>query len=220
MSSSFGYSHFLIAHPPETGCAMVSEDIILTNLPLYLVDDLVSLELFSDWSVLDQLAETSAPFAWSKQHGILDGESVNVEASPVPALSGADALISQEIDVSYAHCIQSPTRGQKRAFIVLFNEHQTNLEADFELVVLFQKIFDKIEMLATSRARDTGAELNKRELECLSWAAAGKTSGEIAVIVDLSEHTVNHYLNSCCKKLDCVNRTQAVARAIRMQIIK
>ena len=132
----------------------------------------------------------------------------------------ADRLIAREIDVSFGHCVQAPTRGQKRAFILFFREDRKLCEVDFELVVLFQKIFDKIKSLTSSRARDNALELSNRVLECLNWAAAGKTSGEIAVIVSLSEHTVNHYLNSCCKKLDCVNRTQAVARAIRMRIIK
>ena len=222
LCTSYGYSHFLIAHPPKVGCSVSAEDIILTNLPLYLVDDLVTLDLLSDWSILDQMSETSAPFAWTKNGGVkISQEQFEATAAEPPVdLSGADALIASEVDTQFAHCIQAPTRGQRRAFITLFAEHHLQFEADFELVVLFQKIFDRIEKLASNRARDVGAELNKRELECLNWAAAGKTSGEIAVIVSLSEHTVNHYLNSCCKKLDCVNRTQAVARAIRMQVIK
>ncbi|MFP3803129.1 response regulator transcription factor, partial [Paraburkholderia sp. SIMBA_027] len=55
---------------------------------------------------------------------------------------------------------------------------------------------------------------------CLNWTAAGKTSAEIADILGLSEHTVNHYLNRATKKLDTVNRTQAVAKALRIGLIK
>ena len=223
LCSRYGYSHFLIAHPPDVACSMVAEDILLTNLPLYLVDDLVTLDLFDDWSILEHMNDTSAPFSWSKTKGInpqpfalQDG----AETIGSIELTGADALIANEIEAQFAHCIQAPTRGQKRAFITLFSDTSSEFNIEFELVVLFQKIFDQIETLAITRVRDTGSELNKRELECLNWAAAGKTSGEIAVIVSLSEHTVNHYLNSCCKKLDCVNRTQAVARAIRMRVIK
>ena len=50
--------------------------------------------------------------------------------------------------------------------------------------------------------------------------AAGKTSVEIAEILTLSEHTINHYLNRATKKLDAVNRTQAVAKALRLGLIK
>jgi DNA-binding CsgD family transcriptional regulator len=62
--------------------------------------------------------------------------------------------------------------------------------------------------------------LNDREIDCLNWTAAGKTSAEIAEILGLSEHTVNHYLNRATKKLDTVNRTQAVAKALRVGLIK
>ena len=223
MCSRYGYSHFLIAHPPDVACSMVAEDILLTNLPLYLVDDLVTMDLFSDWSILEHMNDTSAPFSWSKASGVNALPFVLEDAANSVGsveLTGADALIANEIEAQFAHCIQAPTRGQKRAFIALFSDTNSMFDIEFELVVLFQKIFDRIETLAISRVRDTGSELNKRELECLNWAAAGKTSSEIAVIVSLSEHTVNHYLNSCCKKLDCVNRTQAVARAIRMRVIK
>ena len=61
--------------------------------------------------------------------------------------------------------------------------------------------------------------LTEREVQCLSWTAAGKTSLEIAEILGLSEHTVNHYLNQVTRKLEAVNRTQAVVKAIRRGLI-
>jgi DNA-binding CsgD family transcriptional regulator len=61
--------------------------------------------------------------------------------------------------------------------------------------------------------------LTEREIQCLSWTAAGKTSLEIAEILGLSEHTVNHYLNQVTRKLEAVNRTQAVVKAIRRGLI-
>ena len=68
-------------------------------------------------------------------------------------------------------------------------------------------------------ARRPREALNARETECLRWAAAGKTSSEIAQITSLSEHTVNHYLAICCRKLDSVNRIQASVTAVRRGII-
>ncbi len=62
-------------------------------------------------------------------------------------------------------------------------------------------------------------QLSDRERDCLSWTAAGKTAAEIATILELSNHTVTHYLTSACKKLDATNRVQAVAKAIRLGIL-
>ncbi|SFB07788.1 DNA-binding transcriptional regulator, CsgD family [Rhizobium sp. NFR07] len=78
------------------------------------------------------------------------------------------------------------------------------------------------ERLADFRKADIrpGEVLTERETDCLNWTAAGKTSAEIADILGLSEHTVNHYLNRAAKKLDTVNRTQAVAKALRVGLIK
>ncbi|WP_136660293.1 LuxR family transcriptional regulator [Nitratireductor sp. XY-223] len=83
-----------------------------------------------------------------------------------------------------------------------------------ELSMISIHIYDRLSQLTQHREADA-PPLSDRELECLRWTAAGKTSSEISTILSLSEHTVNHYLISATKKLDAVNRTQAVAKSIR-----
>ena len=63
------------------------------------------------------------------------------------------------------------------------------------------------------------AQLSPREFECLRWTAEGKTYSEIAIILDLSEHTVRSYLKVARLKLDSVSLAQAVAKASRMGLI-
>ena len=55
--------------------------------------------------------------------------------------------------------------------------------------------------------------ISAREHECLRWAAAGKTTAEVAAILGLSQETVRVYFKRAMRKLDATNRTQAVARA-------
>jgi LuxR family quorum sensing-dependent transcriptional regulator len=62
-------------------------------------------------------------------------------------------------------------------------------------------------------------KLSPREIEVLKWCSAGKTTSYIAEILSLSEHTVETYIANACRKLDSVNRTQAVAQAIRARLI-
>ena len=64
------------------------------------------------------------------------------------------------------------------------------------------------------------SNLSTNERLCLVWSACGKTSSEIAVILELSEHTVNHYFIIAANKLGANNRAQAVARAIKLGIIQ
>ena len=61
--------------------------------------------------------------------------------------------------------------------------------------------------------------LTKGEREVLRWTAAGKSSWEISVILSISEATVIWRVQQACRKLNAVNRTQAVVNAIRAKEI-
>jgi len=57
--------------------------------------------------------------------------------------------------------------------------------------------------------------LSGRELDCLHWAAIGKTSWETARILGVSEHTINFHLKNASAKLGVRTRRAAVAAALR-----
>jgi DNA-binding CsgD family transcriptional regulator len=62
--------------------------------------------------------------------------------------------------------------------------------------------------------------LTPRELETLRWTMEGKTAWEVAGILGISERTAVLHLNNASHKLDCVNKHQAVLRAIRLGLIR
>lgn len=62
--------------------------------------------------------------------------------------------------------------------------------------------------------------LSNRELECLKWTRDAKTAWEIGRILGISERTVAAHLSNAMKKLDCVNKHQAVLRAIDLGLIQ
>ena len=64
------------------------------------------------------------------------------------------------------------------------------------------------------------ALLSPREVECLGWSAAGKTSQETGVILGISHRTVYFHLKNVASKLDVYSTRHAVSRAISMGIIK
>lgn len=64
-----------------------------------------------------------------------------------------------------------------------------------------------------------GPTASKRELECLRLTADGLTSEDIAAALGLSVHTANQYLSNSTQKLNAVNRTHAVAKALRSGLI-
>ena len=62
-------------------------------------------------------------------------------------------------------------------------------------------------------------ELTGRECEVLRWTAAGKTSGEIGIILGISTRTVNFHITTALTKLNAVNKTQAVVKALMLDMI-
>jgi DNA-binding CsgD family transcriptional regulator len=62
--------------------------------------------------------------------------------------------------------------------------------------------------------------LTKREHEILNWVKMGKTTWEIAQILDVSESCVNFHIDNLRKKLGAINRAQAVAVAVANGLIK
>lgn len=65
----------------------------------------------------------------------------------------------------------------------------------------------------------TKMELTLREKECLLWAAEGKTGGEIADILQITERTVTFHLQNAGNKMGASNRQHAIARALSMGLI-
>jgi LuxR family transcriptional regulator, quorum-sensing system regulator BjaR1 len=61
--------------------------------------------------------------------------------------------------------------------------------------------------------------LSAREREALQWAAEGKADWEIGEIMNITEHGADKHLRSVRAKLGAINRTQAVAEAIRRGLI-
>ncbi|MBV7484551.1 helix-turn-helix domain-containing protein [Bordetella sp. BOR01] len=61
--------------------------------------------------------------------------------------------------------------------------------------------------------------LSNRERDCLHWSALGKTSWETAIILGVSERTVNFHIGNACSKLGVYNRRAAVALALRQGLL-
>jgi DNA-binding CsgD family transcriptional regulator len=58
-----------------------------------------------------------------------------------------------------------------------------------------------------------------REKECLYWVARGKTSEEIALILEIKPSTVRHHLREVRTKLNCPTIAACVYRGITLALI-
>jgi LuxR family transcriptional activator of conjugal transfer of Ti plasmids len=66
--------------------------------------------------------------------------------------------------------------------------------------------------------RTDKAILSPRELECLEWAAEGKSAWEIGRILGISRHTVSSYLDNAKEKLGVRTIVQAVTRLVAAKV--
>ena len=62
--------------------------------------------------------------------------------------------------------------------------------------------------------------LTPRELESLRWTMEGKTAWEVGALLGISERTAVLHVNNAMHKLGCVNKHQAVLRALRLGLIR
>ena len=74
--------------------------------------------------------------------------------------------------------------------------------------------FERVHDLRAARTART-VSLTPREREVLTWAASGKSAWEIGEILKIAKRTVDEHVRTACRKLGAVNRTQAVAVAMR-----
>jgi DNA-binding CsgD family transcriptional regulator len=76
--------------------------------------------------------------------------------------------------------------------------------------------------MPVSGRRNTRAKshtLTAREVEVLTWVAKGKSAWEIGEILDIAKRTVDEHAQTAVRKIGAVNRTHAVAIAVRDSII-
>ncbi|RWX77145.1 LuxR family transcriptional regulator [Neorhizobium lilium] len=204
----YGARSFMVLNLPPTTSRELSANTIITNWPAEFMSLFDKEGLMQTSLVFSRLRRSTTPFAFdidalSAEHVLpqvreifLRFEIVRGAYFPVHDISGARGAVSWA--------------GPSAMFT-----HQQMMELMYISVHVFQRLAE----IRNLEVRPTDV-LSEREIDCLNWTSAGKTSAEIAEILGLSEHTVNHYLNRAARKLDSVNRTQAVAKALRMGFIK
>ncbi len=88
---------------------------------------------------------------------------------------------------------------------------------DFELLI---EIVRGRLARAGDRPEADRVQLTEREREALTWSARGKSSADIAVLIGVSERTVNFHIENAVRKLEVATRIQAAVKAALLGLIK
>ncbi len=79
--------------------------------------------------------------------------------------------------------------------------------------------FEQTIALENAPPRKPVGLLSVREVECLRWAAAGKTDAEIGEALGISARTARFHFENVKRKLGVATRVQAVTEALRINAI-
>jgi DNA-binding CsgD family transcriptional regulator len=94
----------------------------------------------------------------------------------------------------------------------------TRLVADLQLFAVHALDAAMRVLVPPSPANDQPT-LTGRELEALRWTMEGKTAWEVGAVMGITERTAVYHLNNATGKLGCVNKHQAVLKALRLGLI-
>lgn len=135
-------------------------------------------------------------------------------------------LLSNQVNIPLVNSISFPVFGEDGDIGVLIfttsidpsRQATTNAQLSYA-----QEFAHSIHIAAINSAlKDNQAvtqKLTGRELECLRWAAQGKTNWEIGQILEVTKRTVVFHLQNSAKKLQTSNRYHTVARAISLGLV-
>ncbi|WP_430257405.1 response regulator transcription factor [Neorhizobium sp. IRS_2294] len=205
----FGLRHFALVKLPPASETLLSRIIVETNLPKDYIREFDRLRLLPRTRMADATSGWSLPDCCClddrNSPGQLPPDLIALRRQYGMITSVAMALHS--VDGTGFRIRMSGDRPRLT---------QTELNEIGMVILHAFAVFDRIRR---SEQASTFGPLTTRELEVVRWTAQGKTSSEIGKILSLSDHTVNAYMTNAIKKLDCVNRTQLVAKALRLRLI-
>jgi DNA-binding CsgD family transcriptional regulator len=79
----------------------------------------------------------------------------------------------------------------------------------------------QLQATASTAAHPSGGPsvLTVRELDILKWIYLGKSNFEIGAILKISPLTVKNHVQKILRKLNVVNRTQAIGKSLELRIL-
>lgn len=162
-------------------------------------------------SIIHRAKSNASPFFWHELAPIIDADPgarlVMEEAREFNLVGGFTAAI--------------PTLdGQTVGFSIGGRHFETDPDRRGVLTLIASYAVGRaIALQQESSNQSKKITLSPREREALQWAAEGKGDWEIGEVMNISEHGADKHLRSIRAKLGVINRTQAVAEAIRRGLI-
>ena len=95
----------------------------------------------------------------------------------------------------------------------------TRVVADLQLFAVHAQDA-ALRILVPGSADPSLPSLTPRELEALRWTMEGKTAWEVGDVLGIAERTAVLHVSNATHKLGCVNKHQAVLKALRLGLLR
>jgi len=201
----------LLIMPSKTDRALASL-VLESALPTEFWQRMDELSPLRTCALFNAIRGSIVPVQWSSENLHRQNRLMSMAEPPVLALY-------REYQLSHGIVFPVTSIDGVRHAIRFDGDRAPLMQAEINdlamLALHFFQAYDK----ARYPLGDDPCGLTEREIDVIRWSASGKTSSEIAAVMSLSDHTVNAYMNNAFKKTNSVNRTQLVAKALRMRII-
>ncbi len=206
----FGFQHVTLLASPDPDDILLAPLIVESTWPREYVREFDRRRLMRRCPLAPLLLGSALPVSWSVDHD--DNHNLQFDTTSIELLRRYDIVSSAAMPL---HSVDG------HRFLMRFDgTRQPLCQVELnELGMIALHAFDVFDRLRRNVPRPSVPALTARELEVVRWTSQGKTSNEIGNILSLSDHTINAYLTNAIRKLDCVNRTQLVAKAIRLRLI-
>jgi LuxR family quorum sensing-dependent transcriptional regulator len=207
--SLFGFENFVITGLPNPK-ERFEQVVLLKKWPMgwfdiYTKEDYVRLD-----PIIRLCRATTQPFEWSEAPYSRETES------------GAAEVMDRATDFRMKEGFCLPIHGIN-GYEACFSMSGVDLDLSSRtkpaLHLMAMYAFERTRQLLKPSPNAGSGILTPRERETLIWAAAGKSAADTGDILGITERTVTAHIASACQKLDAVNKTQAVARALQYRLI-
>jgi DNA-binding CsgD family transcriptional regulator len=203
-----GLDYFLMALFPRADCAGFAENQLCCNWPSSLRESYTTSDVFYCSRLIATLKETCMPVS-------CDGACFAGTTSD----KAANGTVAQFLRHGLHHTLAFNLHDARLShYLFAFSGNRAPLARQEQMKLVYSAM-EMLDGFVPASVEGPAEPLSPREVECLRWTAAGKSGEEIAIILSLSSHTVVSYLKSAMRKLESVNRMQAVARACRYRLI-
>ena len=189
------------------------ESIAIDNTPDEFHDSYLDPKLQKRDPVMQHIRRQSVPIIWDQETYVAHG---------------AGELWEQQARFGYATGIAMALHLPEGRHFLLGVDRDQSLPADpgaLQRVVADLQLFAvhaqdaALRLLLPPALQSERPALTPRELECLRWTMDGKTAWEVGAILGISERTAVLHVNNAMHKLACVNKHQAVLKALRLGLI-